>query len=102
MDDADNFKRNELLTFPDSSRWSRFEPLPQRVLVQEVMLDKRFVDNRDARMVLIVLRRELAARHQLHADGVEIVWSNRDEVGRHRVIIRRQDSAFNLERVEPV
>src|ERR1051325_1459437 len=102
VDDADDLERSQLLTAPDSSRWSWLHSLAERVLVGEIVLHKRLVNDCHARMILIVLRRKRATLDKKYANRLEVIWSHRNKVGRQRAAVRRHDAAFDLERVEPV
>src|SRR5688500_1707133 len=101
MRDTNNFERSKFLITPDSSGRRRFDALAQSVLVRKVVFGKRLVNNRNTRMLLIILGRKLSPRGESDANGVEIVWPNRNEIRRWPVFSRNW-AALDLKRIKPI
>src|SRR5688572_2552230 len=101
MRDANNFERSKFLVTPDSSGRRRFDALADSVLVRKVVFGKRLVNNRNTRMLLIILSRKLSTRGESDANRFEIVWPNRNEV-RGRPVFSRNRATLDLKRIKPI
>ena len=69
------------MVFPDSRWRAQPEPLSERPLVREVPAREGLVDDHNSGMILIILRRKLAATEDLSTHGAEVIPAYWIEIG---------------------